>query len=72
MRDGCNNFIDAENNFILHSHTLPKPRKELKNKMNLKVDSNYTESTHGKIKKDKEQIAGLIESLKDYRWRNTW
>ena len=40
--------------------------------MNLKVDSNYIESTHGKIKKDKEQIAGLIESLKDYRWRNTW
>ena len=35
--------INAENDFILNSHVLAKLRKELKNKMSLKTDSNHKE-----------------------------
>ena len=37
-----------------------------KNKKKIKTDSNYKKSTPTEIKKHKEQIAGLIESLNDY------
>ena len=38
----------------------------MKNKMNLKTDSNHKESTPGEIKKHEEQTAKLIKSLIDY------
>ena len=56
MRAMYNRSIDAENNFILHCRTLHK----------VKIDSNHKESTHGEIKKHKEQVAGLIGRLKEY------
>ena len=58
--------INAENDFILNSHVLAKLRKELKNKMSLKTDSNHKESTPGEIKKHEEQIPGLTGSLNNY------
>ena len=58
--------IDAEKDIILNSHILAKPKKELKNKINLKTDSNQEDSTLGENKKHEEQIAGLIGSLDDY------
>ena len=61
MRGGYSTSIDTENNFILNSHILAKLRKELKNTMNFKTDSNFKEST--KIWKNEEQIARLIGSL---------
>ena len=45
MRGGYSTSIDTENNFILNSHILAKLRKELKNTMNFKTDSNFKEST---------------------------
>ena len=38
----------------------------MKNKINLKTDSNQEDSTLGENKKHEEQIAGLIGSLNDY------
>ena len=38
----------------------------MKNKMNLKTDSNHKESTPGEIKKHEEQTAKLIKNLIDY------
>ena len=63
MSGGYSTSIDAENDFILNSHMLAKLRKEFKNKMNFKTDSNFKKSTSGEIKKHKEQLARLIESL---------
>ena len=63
MSGGYRTSIDAENDFILNSHMLAKLRKEFKNKMNFKTDSNFKKSTSGEIKKHKEQLARLIESL---------
>ena len=63
MSGGYSTSIDAENDFILDSHILAKLRKEFKNKMNFKTDSNFKKSTSGEIKKHKEQLARLIESL---------
>ena len=63
MSAGYSTSIDAENHFILNSHILAKLRKEFKNKMNFKTDSNFKKSTSGEIKKHKEQLARLIESL---------
>ena len=65
MRGGRSVSINAEN-FILNSHMLAKLKKELKNKMNLKTDSNQKESTSRKMKKHEEEIAELIGSLIDY------
>ena len=65
MRGGRSVSINAED-FILNSHMLAKLKKELKNKMNLKTDSNQKESTSRKMKKHEEQIAELIGSLIDY------
>ena len=66
MRGGYSTSSDAENDFILNSHVLAKLRKELKNKMNFQADWNHTEWTAGEIKKQEENIAGLIGSLNDY------
>ena len=38
----------------------------MKNKENLRTDSNHKESTTGEIKKYEEQIAGIIGSLNNY------
>ena len=65
MRGGHSDSINAEN-FILNSHMLPKLKKELKNKMNLKTESYHKESTPRENKKHEEQIAELIGSLGDY------
>ena len=65
MEGGHSASINAEN-FILNSHVLAKLKKELKNKMNLKTDSNQKESISRKMKKHEEQIAELIGSLIDY------
>ena len=54
MRGGHSASINAEN-FILNSHMLAKHKKELKNKMNLKNDSNHKESTPGEIKNTKNK-----------------
>ena len=43
--------------------SLVKLRNEHKNKINLKIDSNNKESTHGEMKKREEQIARFIGSL---------
>ena len=43
MRCSYSTSIDAETDFILNFHILAKLRKELKNKMNLKTDSNHKE-----------------------------
>ena len=43
MSGGYSTSIDAENDFILNSHILPKLRKEFKNKMSFKTDSNFKE-----------------------------
>ena len=43
MRGGYSTSFDAENYFLLNFHILAKLRKELKNKMNLKTDSNHKE-----------------------------
>ena len=66
MSGGYSSAIDAENDFILNSHILAKLRKEFKNKMNFKTDSNFKESTPGEIRKHGKQIAGLIGSLNKY------
>ena len=65
MRGGHSASINVEN-FILNSHMLPKLKKELKNKMNLKTESYHKESTPGENKKHEEQIAELIGSSSDY------
>ena len=65
MRGGHSASINAEN-FILNSHMLPKLKKELKNKINLKTESYHKESTPGENEKHEEQIAELIGSLGDY------
>ena len=57
MSGGYSTSIDAENDFILNSHMLAKLRKEFKNKMNFKTDSNFRKLTPGEIKKYKEQSA---------------
>ena len=66
MSGGYSAVIDAENDFILNSHILAKLRKEFKNKMNFKTDSNFKESSPGEIRKHEEQIARLIGSLNNY------
>ena len=66
MSGGYSTAIDAENDFILNSHILAKLRKEFKNKMNFKTDSNFKESTPGEIRKHEEQIASVIGSLNKY------
>ena len=66
MRGGYSTSSDAENDFILNSHVLAKLRKELKNKMNFEADSNHKEWTAREIKKQEENIAGLIGSLNHY------
>ena len=66
MSGGYSTSIDAENDFILNSHILAKLRKEFKNKMNFKTDSNFKESSPGEIRKHEEQIARLIGSLNNY------
>ena len=58
--------IDAENDFILSFNILAKLRKEFKNKINFKTDSNFKESTPDEIRKHEEQIAGLLGSLNNY------
>ena len=63
---GYSTSIDTENDFILNSHILAKLRKEFKNKMNFKTDSNFKESTPSEIRKHEEQIARLIGSLNNY------
>ena len=63
---GYSTSIDTENDFILNSHILAKLRKEFKNKMNFKTDSNFKEPTPGEIRKHEEQIARLIRSLNNY------
>ena len=45
---------------------LAKLKKELKNKMNLKTESNHKESTSREAKKHEEQIAEVFGSLIDY------
>ena len=62
MSGGYSTSIDAENGFILNSHILAKRRKEFKNKMNFKTDSNFKESTPSQIRKYENQIARLIGS----------
>ena len=66
MSGGYCTSIDAENDLILNSHILAKLRKEFKDKMNFKTDSNFKESTPGEIIKHLEQIARLIGSLNNY------
>ena len=66
MSGGYSTSIDAENDFILDSHILAKLRKEFKNKMNFKTNSNFKESTPGELRKHEEQIARLIASLNKY------
>ena len=51
---------------IISSHILAKLRKENKNKKNFKTDSNFEESTPGKIRKYEDQKARLIGSLNNY------
>ena len=64
MSGGYSSTIDAENDFILNSNIRAKLRKEFKNKMNFITDSNFKESTPGKIRKHEEQKARLIGSLR--------
>ena len=66
MSGGYSTSIDAENDFILDSHILAKLRKEFKNKMNFKTNSNFKESTPGELRKHEEQIARLIANLNKY------
>ena len=66
MSGGYCTSVDAENDLILNSHILAKLRKEFKDKMNFKTDSNFKESTPGEIIKHLEQIARLIGSLNNY------
>ena len=65
IRDDHGASVNAEN-FILNSHMLPKLKKELKNKINLKTESNHKESTLVEIEKHEEQTAELMGSLSDY------
>ena len=57
MNGGYSTSIDAEDDFILNSHILVKVKKEFKNKMNFKTDSNFKASTPGENRKHKEQKA---------------
>ena len=66
MSSGYRTSIDAENDFILNSHMLAKLRKEFKNKMNFKTDSNFKKSTPSEIRKHEDQIATLIRNLNNY------
>ena len=66
MRGGYSTSIDAENDLILNSHILAKLKKEFKNKINFKTDSNFKESTPSEVRKHEEQIARLIGSLNYY------
>ena len=66
MSAGYSTSIDAENDFILNSHILAKLRKEFKNKMNFKTDSNFKKSTLNEIRKYEDQIATFIGSLNNY------
>ena len=66
MSGSYSTSTDAENSFILNSHILAKLRKELKNKMNFKTDSNFKKSTPSEIRKHEDQIATLIGSLNNY------
>ena len=66
MSAGYSTSIDAENHFILNSHILAKLRKEFKNKMNFKTDSNFKKSTPSEIRKHEDQIATLIGNLNNY------
>ena len=66
MSGGYSTSIDAENDFILNSHMLAKLRKEFKNKMNFKTDSNFKKSTLNEIRKYEDQIATFIGSLNNY------
>ena len=66
MSGSYSTSTDAENSFILNSHILAKLRKELKNKMNFKTDSNFKKSTPSEIRKHEDQIATLIGNLNNY------
>ena len=66
MSGGYSTSVDAKNDFILNSQILAKLWKQFKNKMNFKTDSNFKESTRGKIRKHEEQIARVIRSLNSY------
>ena len=66
MSSGYSTSIDAENDFTLNSHILVKLRKEFKNKMNFKTDSNFKKSTPSEIRKHEDQIATLIGNLNNY------
>ena len=48
MNRGYSTSFDAENDFIVDSHILAKLRKEFKNKMNFKTDSNFKVWVHRK------------------------
>ena len=66
MNRGYSTSFDAENDFIVDSHILAKLRKEFKNKMNFKTDSNFKKSTPSEIRKHEDQIATLIGNLNNY------
>ena len=55
MSGGYSTSVDAENDFILNSHILARLRKEIKKKMNFKTDSNFKESTPGKLENMKNK-----------------
>ena len=62
MVDTVLDTIDTENDFILNYRILVKLRKELKNKINLKTDSNHKESATEKIKNTKNKYKDLLEA----------
>ena len=62
MVDTVLDTIDTENDFILNYHILVKLRKELKNKINLKTDSNHKESATEEIKNTKNKYKDLLEA----------
>ena len=62
MVDTVLDTIDTENDFILNYRILVKLRKELKNKINLKTDSNHKESATEDIKNTKNKYKDLLEA----------
>ena len=63
---GHGSSFDAENDFVLISHTLAELRKELKRKMRLRTAWTDKESIYGEMESQEDQRQSLLKNLITY------
>ena len=63
MRGGFSTSVEAVDDFILKTHTFAKLRHALKNRMNIKISSNYKEFSHEQKKMHEQYIQQLLINI---------